>query len=178
MEIMRGNYQYANKYYQDESALTVTLESTDANFLLILGMAAIAEERYIEAQQLVERNLEIINESYSRMAPILSKPYLSLALRGLNKLQEAAKQLQLIIIMTIDTHAGTALVNELPVASALLVSFGRPTRAIEVYEAALQFPHVANAQFFEDMVGAEIKAVAAGRRIRGRWRPNWRKSSS
>jgi hypothetical protein len=77
--------------------------------------------------------------------------------------------------------AAISLMNVLPMAALVLTGEKQPLRAVELYEVALTFPHVANAKLFEDVVGNEITAIAStlepsdveNARRRGRERDPW-----
>ena len=49
----------------------------------------------------------------------------------------------------------------LPAAALFLTHQGQQERAVEMYALASRHPHVANSQWFEDVFGHHIEAVAA-----------------
>ena len=52
------------------------------------------------------------------------------------------------------------LTQALPAASIFLADSDEKELAVEIYELARTFPHVAYAQLFEDVVGCEIGKIA------------------
>jgi hypothetical protein len=55
----------------------------------------------------------------------------------------------------------TALLSALPSIALLLAGQGDAERAVEIYALASRYPFVVNSQWFEDVVGKQIAAVAA-----------------
>jgi hypothetical protein len=53
------------------------------------------------------------------------------------------------------------LFDALPAIALLLADRGQAERAVELYALASRYPQVSNAQWFEDVAGKEIAAVAA-----------------
>jgi hypothetical protein len=53
------------------------------------------------------------------------------------------------------------LLDALPAIALLLADRGQAERAVELYALASRYPFVSNAQWFEDVAGAHIAAVAA-----------------
>jgi hypothetical protein len=53
------------------------------------------------------------------------------------------------------------LFDALPAIALLLADRGETERAVELYALASRYPYVANVQWFEDVAGKQIAAVAA-----------------
>jgi hypothetical protein len=60
-----------------------------------------------------------------------------------------------------DRRSYTVLVEALPFAALLLLADGQAERAIELYALACTLPHIANGQWYQDVVGRPIAQAAA-----------------
>ena len=134
---------------------------TRAYLFWSLGLVAIAEGRYQEAWQLIERSVADCRDQNRRHELSAILAVLALALCYLDKFDEAVSQVLEAIRFALETRFALSIYYLFPAAAILLANLGRPERAVEIYELALQYPHVANAQLFDDIAGKKIEALAA-----------------
>jgi tetratricopeptide (TPR) repeat protein len=133
--------------------------------LELLGVAALAVNENAEARQWLEEALSLAAEGISyvfnlRQRPVLHQLLGITALRLNQPLQtrqhffEAQRE-------AIETRDITQLVGALPGIALFLADQGAAKRAVELYALASRYPHVANSQWYEDVVGKHIAAAAA-----------------
>ena len=127
---------------------------------LVLGNVALAEGVFAEAVALLEEGLRLMRqvEPFSEMAWLLGS--LSLAGRGLGQIPEAHQHLVDGLQAALEIRSALALVDLLPPAALLLADAGQVEQAVELYALASRFGRVVNSQWFHDMAGAQIEALA------------------
>jgi len=111
----------------------------------------------------------------------MAHAWLAHSLLSMNLPEESKSQLSDALRMTLKTKSGPSLKHCLPAAALFLAREGQSEQAVEIYEVACTFPHVANSRLFDDVVGNEIGAladslaqeVAEAARQRGRERDPW-----
>jgi hypothetical protein len=125
-----------------------------------MGWVAYIEGHFSKANDFFERCILHCEESRKPLSG-LAQAWSGFTLRKLDQNQMSVERIRSALHLSKETGTIYALLHGLPAAASILVDLDKCARAVEVYEVALQFPHVANAQLFEDVVGKEIKAVEA-----------------
>jgi len=86
----------------------------------------------------------------------MAHAWLAHSLLSMNLPEESKSQLSDALRMTLKTKSGPSLKHCLPAAALFLAREGQSEQAVEIYEVACTFPHVANSRLFDDVVGNEI----------------------
>ncbi len=89
-----------------------------------------------------------------------SQAALALVLRALGDMDSACDQLAEAIRLAIEMKSPPVLCYSLTTSALLLADRGDNEQAVAVYTLALQNPIVANSQWFYDVAGKEIEAIA------------------
>jgi tetratricopeptide (TPR) repeat protein len=156
VDMLLGRYEEARASAQE--ALAMAQERAYSigivGSLWVLGRVAIAEGEYARAQQLLQQAFSMTGEATASLWGII---FLGYAARGLGQPGQAWRHLCKVL------HAGFRgmLLDVLPAIALLLADRGEAERAVELYALASRYSYVSNAQWFEDIAGKEIAAVAA-----------------
>jgi predicted ATPase/class 3 adenylate cyclase len=129
----------------------------------VLGMIALAQEAYAEAHNSLRESVSLLREVGHRENLGCALAVLGYAARGLGQLPQARQHLYEALQTAADIGAFMPFVLGLPVVALLSADEGdarSAERAVEVYALASRYPFVANSQWFEDIVGRHIAAVA------------------
>jgi predicted ATPase len=129
--------------------------------LRVLGLVALAEEAYAEAQRLLQESVSALRTRDVPHDWAVALVGLGLAARGVGQLPQARKHLYGALHLATELGSCIPLMRGLPVAALLLADEGQSERAVEVYALASRYPCVANSQWYEDIAGQHIAAVAA-----------------
>jgi tetratricopeptide (TPR) repeat protein len=126
-----------------------------------LGLVALAREAYDEAQQLFQESVGLMRETgrQPQLGEVLAAQ--GLAARGLGDPSEARRQLREALGRGVEIRHVWTVVEALPALTLVLADQGEGERAVELYALASRYPYVANSQWFEDVCGKHIAAVAA-----------------
>ena len=168
LDLHQGRYESARVHAemavtngQEIGALHVVESS-----LWVLGNLAVREGAYAEARRLAT---EIITMFQGRPElPPQSWPVqccrclLAYAELGLGVPEEARHYVVQALQWLAERGEFRVLPIALPVAALLLLDEGKIKRAVEIYELACTLPHVANSQWYEDVVGRPIAEAAEG----------------
>jgi predicted ATPase/DNA-binding SARP family transcriptional activator len=127
----------------------------------LLGLLAVAEEAYTEAQDLLQESIAACRAAERPFELSLALGGLGYATRGLGDLDQAKQHLHEALRMSAEIGAFFPLVLAIPVAALLLADQGEVERAVELYALVLRYPIVPNSRWFEDVAGKHIAAVAA-----------------
>jgi DNA-binding SARP family transcriptional activator len=146
-----------------------------------LGMIALAEKDYGEAQERFQESITEFRQLVSSPDEGGSEACLGLALRGLGCRAKAWNNLKAGLGWAVEKHHFFSLVNALSGIALMLADDGEFERALELYTLALKHPFVANSRWFEDVAGREITVntanlppqVAEAARARGRSLDLW-----
>jgi predicted ATPase len=146
-----------------------------------LGMIALAEKDYGEAQERFQESITEFRQLVSSPDEGGSEACLGLALRGLGCRAKAWNNLKAGLGWAVEKHHFYSLVNALSGIALMLADDGEFERALELYTLALKHPFVANSRWFEDVAGREITVntanlppqVAEATRARGRSLDLW-----
>jgi tetratricopeptide (TPR) repeat protein len=125
--------------------------------LEFLGLVALAEERYADAQRLYRENLSASMEQQDTVAPA----GLGWAARGLGNLTGARQYLAKALRIAAKNLNQDTLKITLAMVALLLADQGEQERAVELYALVARYPFVANSRWFEDVIGRHVAAVAA-----------------
>jgi tetratricopeptide (TPR) repeat protein len=160
--------QYEEAQAQAQKSLNLSLEVGHKRAIgwssIILGWAALAQESYAEARQRLQECVSLHQELGDQFNEGQAMATLGYAVRGLGQHAQAQHHLTESLRMAIemrDTFKFLLLVCTLPGIALLLADQGEKERAVELYALARTHPMVANSQWFEDIAGRHITAVAA-----------------
>jgi len=123
--------------------------------------AGAAREAYAEARRLAQESAAFYREVGMRHRFGLPLAVLGVAARGLGDVAQAQHHLCEALRVAGDIGDFWPLMLALPAAALLLADRGEQERAVELYALASRYPFVANSQWFEDVFGRHIAAVAA-----------------
>jgi predicted ATPase len=126
-----------------------------------LGQVALAEEAYSEAQRLLQESVSALRTYGVAHDLGVALVSLGLAARGAGQLAQARQHLHGVLHLATQLGTCVPLMHGLPAAALLLADEGQSERAVEIYALALRYPCVANSQWYEDIAGQHIAAVAA-----------------
>jgi tetratricopeptide (TPR) repeat protein len=132
-----------------------------------LGGVVLALESYSEARSLLQESLALSYEIQLTVPDPLafSLTFLVYAARGLGELGQARGYLRQALQRAADTRNALSLIEVLPAAALVLADGGDSVRsgaerAVELYALASRYPLIASSQWYEDVVGRHIAAVA------------------
>ena len=149
--------------------------------LHVLGLAAVAQGAYAEAERRLTESAAKFREGRHRDGLGQAQACLAYAARGLGKPDQAREHLREAVGTAVELGAYFPLIYALPAMALLLADEGETERAVELYALASQSPFVANSAWFEDVAGKHIAATAealppdvvAAAQERGRARDLW-----
>jgi DNA-binding SARP family transcriptional activator/predicted ATPase/tetratricopeptide (TPR) repeat protein len=156
-----GNYESIEYSTGNEISLLDVYPVATHYILLRKSWELIYNDQLAEAVECLERCVAWNSQANNREDGTLANAWLSVAYHYQGNIIEAIQQLQRAFSIAVEIGCIYPVIEGLPVAALLLTDLGQHERAVEVYEVALQFPHVANARLFEDLIGKEIKVVEA-----------------
>jgi predicted ATPase len=154
---------------QGQRILTAARETNSPWYLLgqgLLGAEALAGARFREARQRLHESSAAHSEPF--FWPILGCPgmgqelaFLGFAARGLGDGGQARRHVREALSGAVERHLFLPIITALPAAALLLIDAGDAERGVQVYALVSRYPHVANSQWFEDVAGKHIAALAA-----------------
>ncbi len=166
-----GDYADARTQFQIGLDLAREFKVSSMNPWLLsgLGDVAMALEAYLEACGLLTESVALFPTSHDESfflglsLALISSAY---AARGVAEAVEAREHLCQALHLAIDFNDSQPLVEALPAAALLVADGGESARsgaeqAVELYALASRYPHIANSQWYEDVVGKHLAAVAA-----------------
>jgi len=125
--------------------------------LELLGLVALAEERYADACQLYQENPAASMQQHDTVA----LAGLGWAARGLGHSSEAQQYLAKALQTAAKNSSQDSLRITLAMVALLLADQREQERAVELYALVARYPFVANSSWFEDVIGRHITAIAA-----------------
>jgi hypothetical protein len=128
---------------------------------VVLGLAALGEEAYAEAEQSLQRSVTGFRKGEHHEGLGWSLAVLGFAKRALDRPSQARQCLSEAFGVATALGAFMPLIYGLPLAALLLADAGEDERAVEVYGLASRHGYVANSRWFEDVAGRRISDVAA-----------------
>jgi tetratricopeptide (TPR) repeat protein len=129
--------------------------------LFYLGLLALAEDRYVEAQQHLQESVAVFRDSGQQSDVGWPLAALGGAESRLGQLDQAQAHLCEALQGAAEVKSALNIRIVLPCAALLLAGLGQAEQAVEVYALALRFPFVANSHMCQDGVGKHIAAAAA-----------------
>ncbi len=126
----------------------------------LLGYVALAAEEYTQALQLFRESIAIYREIGQREDMGWALVGSGYAARGLGDLHQAQQHFYETLKLAIEIGTLTQLLWALPGIALLLTDQGDADRAIELYALASRYPNVAHSNWFEDVAGRHITAIA------------------
>ncbi|MCB8985823.1 MAG: AAA family ATPase [Ardenticatenaceae bacterium] len=166
-KLMRGDYEQACLLAQEcKDNLGFIGENivatTGAFELTVLGAVALVQRHHQKAKMYLAESLKNLHRSTS-FPPILGRASAIAAMAALwqDQPDEAEEHLQVVLELVSTFRDYTALIWALPAAALYLAKKEQGERALTIFALAKQEPFVANAQWFADVVGVPLAAVAA-----------------
>jgi tetratricopeptide (TPR) repeat protein len=168
VELHRGQYEVAGT--QGEESLTRAQESdnplVEGACRTLFGAVALAQGAYANAHRYLDQAVAEI--CHPLVIPAVGWPgYLQVlatlgyAARFMGEGDQAWKHLTEVLRTGNEIQDYLGLLTALPTVALLLIDAGDAERAVELYALASRHGYVANSQWFEDVAGKEIAAVAA-----------------
>jgi DNA-binding SARP family transcriptional activator/predicted ATPase len=155
-----GDYQVARVHAEEALSLSRQVGS-DRNTCLALaqlGAVALAGREFVLAHDRCQESLAVWPEESGHLS---TRACLGLAARGLGHRNEAGRHFLTELRWAVERRCFMPLPSTLSGIALLLADGGQAERAVEVYALAARYPLVANSQWFEEIVGGEMAAVAA-----------------
>jgi tetratricopeptide (TPR) repeat protein len=162
-EMHRGQYERAREHLESVLQTTERQGETVEHAVVgaALGYLALRGGAYAEAKRLCRESITIAEKRGTSEAAIPWRFTLAQAELGLGELDDARKHVAYAFRWLRERGSFPTLVDALPIAAFVLLKQGDVERAVEVYALGSTFGHVANSQWFEDVIGQPI-AQAAG----------------
>jgi tetratricopeptide (TPR) repeat protein len=132
-----------------------------AGFLGLLGSVALAERAYVEARGWFQESAAVLQEIGQREGLGEAFACLGYVARRSGEGGQAWRHVREALSAAVERHLFLPLITALPAVALLLIDAGDAERALELYSLASCHGYVANSQWFEDVAGKEIAAVAA-----------------
>jgi tetratricopeptide (TPR) repeat protein len=163
VEAFLGRYKQA--WATGQKALTLSIKNGLQRRvgwnLRTLGMVVMAQGRYAQAQNLLQRAVGAVREIGQRDDAALYLGYLGFAECKLGHRSQARTHLAEAMRIAAQFQAGVLASSIISGIALFLAEEGKAQRAAEIYALASCEPYVANSQWYEDVCGKHIAAVAA-----------------
>jgi tetratricopeptide (TPR) repeat protein len=128
----------------------------------LLGYLAVREGAFEEALRLATADTEARRGAFQEERQVEDDRLLAYAELGLGNFEEARHYfVEGLRWLTQRRRPFWMLIEELPVAALFLLKQGKTERAVEIYALACTFGHVANSEWYDDVVGLPIAVAAA-----------------
>ena len=164
-EVHLGRYEQARAHLRTPLLLAREqgVPFTSVHILCAAARTAAAYEDWVQVQQWMSEALVICREAEHGLAGFhgMVLSLLAYAARGLGRLSQARSHLREALELSTRNKDFQHNVLAQTAVAMLLATEGRTERAVELYALASRYPHVANSQWYEDVVGKHIAAVAA-----------------
>jgi tetratricopeptide (TPR) repeat protein len=130
--------------------------------LLFLGFLSLAEGVHAEARGYFQEFFAVAQTSDLRryIGKDVAGLGLGLAEWGEGKLDQVRARFSAELLSAVAHRSSWWRFYVVPAIALLLADEGQAERAVELYGLACHYPHVGNSQWFEDVVGVHIAAVA------------------
>jgi predicted ATPase/DNA-binding SARP family transcriptional activator len=125
------------------------------------GLAVVAEGAYLEALPLFQESVAVFEEVRHKENRGWALGPLGLAARGAGEMALARQCVVQALEIGVELGAFMPVMYGLPVAALLLANQGAVERAVEAYACASRYGFVANSRWFEDVVGPQLRTMAA-----------------
>jgi len=154
----RAQLQLSLRLARESGYMSVIRES-----LLNLGRVALAEGALAEAQHWFHE-LSTMVQASGLQRQLWDEASVDLALgfveRGQGNLGQAREHFGAGLKLAVEIWADWWFYGWVPAIALLLADQGETERAVELYAMASRYPKIANSQWFEDVAGKHIAAVA------------------
>ena len=182
LKILSGQYETARPLLQE--ALSLAKKNNAYNLAAAfrsLGMLALAEHDYYEANSLCKQGVTLFRQVNQPILLGLCLTIQAYAARGLGQPHQATDYLTEALQYGHEVGSIEPICYALPVIALLLADQGDIDRAVELYALANRQPSARNSQWFEDVAGRHIAAAAknlppevvAAAQARGQARDLW-----
>jgi predicted ATPase/DNA-binding SARP family transcriptional activator len=160
VRLHQGSYRLARTHLEEALALAHQVDSDRQKGIALGLLAALALAEGADAcvREHCEESLAIWQGDPGHLSPHIS---FGLAARRLGNHDEARRHILDQLRWDMEHRSTFYLVTTLAGIALLLADAGKVEQAVEVYACASSHPFVANSRWFEDVVGAEVSAVAA-----------------
>jgi len=158
-----GQYEQARK----QAKKSISLASETKNWFTFgsawcaLGLVSQAENAYAEAHQWFQQSITAFKEIELHAQQFFVLATSGYAVRGSGDLRQAQQIYRQVLQASIAAGSFLSLMLALPGLALFLADQGESERAVELYALAACHPFIANSQWFEDIVGQHMDAVAA-----------------
>jgi tetratricopeptide (TPR) repeat protein len=125
------------------------------------GLAVVAQGTYLEAMTLFQESVAVFDEIRQKENRGWALGPLALAARGAGEMALVRECVAEALQTGVELGAFMPVMYGLPVAALLLADQGAVERAVEVYACASRYGFVANSRWFEDVVGQQLRTMAA-----------------
>ena len=147
----------------------------------VIGRAALAENKYVEARDRLQQSIDMANRKGRTVGLNLTLVNLGLASYRLGDTVGAARHLCAALRIGLATYDIRGNMHGLLLGALLLAEQGKLVLAVEMHALAICYPFVANSRWCEDVAGRELAAsaaalpdeIAAAARARGRASDIW-----
>jgi len=129
--------------------------------LFSLGWLALVDEAYTDARRWFHESTSAAQSSGRRATMVHALSGLGCAELGLGNLRPARDHLYVGLETAIDLGFTEWFLHCVGAVALLLAYEGQKEQAVELYALVLRYPWAANSQWWEDVVGKRIAAVAA-----------------
>ena len=153
-----GKYESSLVWARDalKNAEEMGLMSHMGDATLKLGKLKLAKQEYEEALGFLEKSSSIYHQILQPMKLSDTLGPLCLAYLGLDNLELARDALVNFLQVGLNRRDFLVLQTALPVAALFLAKDGKVNEALGYYALALDYPHIANSRWFEDVVGQQL----------------------
>ena len=127
----------------------------------VVGYIALAKKEYYEAEEWLDKSLNLFERLGERESQGLSLALLAVAQQALGQSIQAMRSLKQAHQFLLISHAFPSLIHLFPAAACLLAQQERVHTALGYYALASRYPLVANSSWFEDVYGRPIAAITA-----------------
>lgn len=160
--VMLGQYEDAQTHIS--RYLKAIQESNNqfaiGNIYTSTAMLAHVRHNYLEAKDWFEKSVMTYQEMGLFMIQHVALAWSNYTLIKLGHFDQVRKQISYILQLAIDHQVFLPVITALPSIALFHSQNNAQKQAIELYSLALQYPYVANAVWFDDVVGKPIQAVA------------------
>jgi predicted ATPase len=156
-----GRYEEARADVQNAAARPFLLGWSLGFARFVEGLAVVAQGAHLEAMTLFQESVTVFEEIRQKENRGWALGPLGLAARGAGEMALARQCVVQALETGVELGAFMPVMYGLPVAALLLADQGSVERAVEVYACATRYGFVANSHWFEDVVGQQLRIMAA-----------------
>jgi predicted ATPase len=161
VKVHLGRYEEARADAQQGAARPDLLRWGLGFARFVEGLPLVAQGAYLEAMASFQESIAVFEEVRQKENRGWALGPLGLAARGAGEMALARECVTEALQTGVELVAFMPVVYGLPIAALLLADQGSVERAVEVYACASRYDFVSKSLWFEDMVGHQLRAVAA-----------------